>query len=177
MSCNIFKAVSLLKIFLLLEFLTFRIQDIIKFYGLGELLSFTLLTGSETFSKLCKLSVPLFLYLWYIALHILESVDRLNEFLHVWGLEQCLTHSRWSTNVSFYCFEDALWHRYKWWSASLGDQRVLWCGQATRSSGKWGTPRTQWSNWLRVLSFLAFYTTSSLVVWSGKIRYNQVWSG
>lgn len=83
MSCNIFKAVSLLKIFLLLEFLTFRIQDIIKFYGLGEILSFTLLTGSETFGKLCKLSVPLFLYLWYIALHILESVDRLNEFLHV----------------------------------------------------------------------------------------------
>lgn len=38
MSLNIIKAVNILSIFLLLEFLTFRIQDIIKFCGLGKLL-------------------------------------------------------------------------------------------------------------------------------------------
>lgn len=93
MSHNIIKA-RILRIFYFWSFLTFRIQDIIKFWGLGKLLSFRWLTGSETFSKLYNLSVPQFLFSWYIALHILEGLERLNEFLDIWGLEQSVPDTR-----------------------------------------------------------------------------------
>lgn len=78
---GIIKGVNILKI-LLLDFLIFRIQDIIKFSELGELLSFTSLTGSETSTSQIT-SLCLFLFLRYIALPILEDLERPNEYLDV----------------------------------------------------------------------------------------------
>ena len=104
--------------------------------------------------------MPLFLHLRYVALYVLEGSDRLHEFLHVWSLEQCLPHSKWSVNLSSPYFQGSLWHGHKPCSSVLVTPHELWSGQATRPPGNWGEPRTQWSKGLRVGGLLTFVLTS-----------------
>ena len=74
--------------------------------------------------------------------------------LHVWSLEQCLTHSKRSVNLSSSYFQGSRWHGPKLCSSVLVTPHELWSGQATRSLGNWGDPRTQWGKGLRVWGLL-----------------------
>ena len=80
--------------------------------------------------------------------------------LHVWSLEQCLTHSKRSVNLSSSYFQGSLWHGPKPCSSVLVTPHELWSGQATRSLGNWGDPRTQWGKGLRVWGLLTVVLVS-----------------